>query len=57
MDWFEIKDNVITNIIVADETFIESLEGNFILRTEENSNIQIGYIYNAETNNYENPSI
>jgi hypothetical protein len=51
MDWFEIKENTIVNIIVADETFIESLEGNFILRTEENSDIQIGYIYNAETNN------
>ncbi len=56
MNWFEIKENTVINIIVADEAFIKLLEGDFILRTEENSNIQIGYIYDAETGNYENPN-
>jgi hypothetical protein len=56
MNWFEIKDNVITNIIVAEQDFISSIEGEFILRTENNEHWQIGYVYNEEIGTYEDPN-
>jgi hypothetical protein len=49
MIWAKIENNVVTNIINAEASFVSTLDGNYI-KISEDQIIGRGYIYNADAN-------
>lgn len=51
-----IEDNVVTQLTIADQSFIDYVGGNWNEITEQNyfeREVQVGFIYNSETNTYQ----
>lgn len=48
----QIENNIVVNVIICEDSEIESIPGTYIKITEETNNAQIGYEYVAEKNKF-----
>lgn len=48
----QIENNIVVNVIICEDSEIESLPGIYIKITEETNNAQIGYEYISEKNKF-----
>lgn len=44
----KIENNVVTNIVLSDDSFISTLDGSYVKVTEQTRNAEMGFTYNSE---------